>query len=157
MPDRYAHYTRDGCSPLCPNAAIRCKCAPFLGIALGLTVVTGIDGDGWRLVLEKIEGISPMTASWLDYSRLCAPGTLKTLIARGLGQRRLQSTGTAKWPTAALWTSRAASSLAQGVQPALNGKFETWIDQVVQVNRGSLVRIRLSSLEKIWNRSNTFE
>lgn len=96
MPDRYAHYTRDGCSPLCPNAAIRCKCAPFLGIALGLTVVTGIDGDGWRLVLEKIEGISPMTASWLDYSRLCAPGTLKTLVARGLGQRRLQSTGTAK-------------------------------------------------------------
>uniref|UniRef100_A0A0E0RGA0 Uncharacterized protein n=1 Tax=Oryza rufipogon TaxID=4529 RepID=A0A0E0RGA0_ORYRU len=70
-----------------------------------------------------------MTASWLDYSRLCAPGTLKTLVARGLGQRRLQSTGTAKWPTAALWTSRAASSLAQGVQPALNGKFETWIDQ----------------------------
>uniref|UniRef100_A0A0E0BRM7 Uncharacterized protein n=1 Tax=Oryza glumipatula TaxID=40148 RepID=A0A0E0BRM7_9ORYZ len=83
------------------------------GIALGLTVVTGIDGDGWRLVLEKIEGISPMTASWLDYSRLCAPGTLNTLVARGLGQRRLQSTGTAKWPTAALWTSRAASSLAQ--------------------------------------------
>uniref|UniRef100_A0A0E0J9F9 Uncharacterized protein n=1 Tax=Oryza nivara TaxID=4536 RepID=A0A0E0J9F9_ORYNI len=34
-----------------------------MGIALGLTVVTGIDGDGWRLVLEKIEGISPMTAN----------------------------------------------------------------------------------------------
>uniref|UniRef100_A0A0E0NX34 Uncharacterized protein n=1 Tax=Oryza rufipogon TaxID=4529 RepID=A0A0E0NX34_ORYRU len=109
------------------------------GIALGLTVVTGIDGDGRRLDLEKFEGISPMTASWLDSSRLRAPRSLKTLVARGLGQCRLESTGTAKWPTAALWTPRAASSLAQGVQPAPNGKHKTWIDQVVEVNRVAMV------------------
>jgi hypothetical protein len=31
MPDTYAHYTRDGCSPLCPNAAVRCiYSTPFL-------------------------------------------------------------------------------------------------------------------------------
>uniref|UniRef100_A0A0E0D2R5 Uncharacterized protein n=1 Tax=Oryza meridionalis TaxID=40149 RepID=A0A0E0D2R5_9ORYZ len=69
-----------------------------------------------------------------------SPGTKATSVAQWLGQRRLESIGTAKWPTAALWTPRAASSLAQG-----------------ELNHISMVGMRQSSPEKICDRSNIFD
>uniref|UniRef100_A0A0D3GFB3 Uncharacterized protein n=1 Tax=Oryza barthii TaxID=65489 RepID=A0A0D3GFB3_9ORYZ len=86
------------------------------GIAPKLTRERVIDDDDRRLYLKKKGLISLITMPQFNSFDGLAIGILAKTVAQWLGQQRLESTVTAKWPTAALWTPRTPMSSTQGVR-----------------------------------------
>jgi hypothetical protein len=85
------------------------------GTAPKLTRERGTDDVGRRPDLRKKERISLLAALQRDSLRRPYPRTLATLMAQRLGRRCTGSSGTAKRPTAALWTPRTPTSSTECV------------------------------------------